>query len=379
MLKIGKRFYYLISIGHGILLFICLWLLNNGAYTTDADEGILSKVNKLEKSLFNSKPHYDHKFVFINVSKDLKLQSDPNEYGDISITDRTKLALFFKLLADNGNHHYFALCDVFLEYPSDDDSALLAATNRCNNLLFPYHLTHDTVQQPFLAVPAALSDFMTYTGRFAKFKLLYKDSLKTTPLVLLETLDNSAYPSSLLNFKSIFPEYYIMPDQLYKSKEYPYFNLGELLILSQATPGFYNQFLKNNFIVIGNFDTDVHSSIVGDMPGPLILLNSYLTLRNGAHANWLWALFMIFLMSVISYHLFFGKVAAPDLKKGPWVALLMEIFVNNYISFSGICLLMVILSSLVFSVQLNMALLLTYLCAVNFFINFYQKHFKKPQ
>ena len=361
---------------HGVFFFIILWNVSNSSYTSAIDEEIMKKVNAADNRLFGSNAHYGHDFVFVNVSRDLKLVSDPFEYGETAITDRSKLAQFFKILADNGNKHHYALCDIFLEFSNDDDSALLAETKRCTRLLFPYHLTGDSVQKPCLQVHSALSDFVTNTGGFSKFKLVYNDTLKTTPLVLLEEIDQKKYPKSYLDFKSVFPKYYIQSSQLFENQQYPFFNLGELLMLSEAD-SFYHKFLENKFIIIGNYDADVHNSAVDKIAGPLILLNTYLSIRNRGHVSWWWALFMIAGLTAVSYLLFFKKVKAPVIYKYPWLDLLMQLFVNNYISFFGICLLLAVLSELIFSVQMSFSVLLMYLLVVNFFKEFYKRHYKK--
>jgi hypothetical protein len=373
---IKKHYKVIAATVHGILLFIGLWQLSNSSYTSQVDEGIMKKVNSAVNKLIGNSTHYDHDFVFVNVSRDLKLVSDPSEYGEIAIADRSKLAQFFRILADNGNKHHYALCDIFLEYPADDDTALLKETKRCTKLLFPYHLAGDSILKPCLQVHTALSDFVTNTNGFSKFKLVYQDTLKTTPLVLLEEIDKKKYKPSYLDFKSIFPRFYINSSQLFETQKYPYFNLGELLMLSEAD-SFYHKFLENKFIVIGNYDTDVHSSAASSIPGPLILLNTYLSIRNRGHVSWWWVLFMIAGLTGLSYLLLFKKVKAPVIYKHPWLDFLMQVFVNNYISFFGICLLLAVLSELIFSVQTSFSVLLTYLLIVNFFREFYKRHYKK--
>ncbi len=371
-----KHYKIIVATVHGILLFIGLWQLSNSSYTFSVDQGIMKKVNDAVNKFYGSNAHYDHDFVFVNVSRDLKLVSDPAEYGEMAITDRARLAQFFGILANKGNKHHFVMCDIFLEYPADDDSALLTETKRCTKLLFPYHLSGDRIQKPCIEVPTALSDYVTNTGGFSKFKLVYQDTLKTTPLVLLEEIDKKTYQPAYLDFKSIFPRFYINSSQLFETKKYPYFNLGELLMLSEAD-SFYHQFLENKFIVIGNFETDVHGSVASSMPGPLILLNTYLSIRNRGSVSWWWALFMIAGLAGLSYLFFFKKVKAPVIYKHPWLDLLMQLFVNDYISFFGICLLLAVLSELIFSVQMSFSVLLSYLVIVSFFREFYNRHYKK--
>ena len=376
-MKFLKAYYKIIfAIVHGILFFIILWNVSNSSYTSAIDEGLMQKVNAASNRLFGNDPHYDHDFVFINISRDLKLVSDPAEYGETAITDRSKLAQFFKILADNGNKHHYALCDIFLEFTNDDDTALLLQTKRCTKLLFPYHIAGDSIQKPCLPVHSALSDFVTNTGSFSKFKLIYNDSISTTPMVLLEEADHKKYPRSYLDFRSVFPKYYIQPAQLFETKMYPYYNLGELLMLSE-TDSFYHNFLENKFIVIGNFDTDIHNSAVDKIPGPLILLNTYLSIRNRGNISWWWALFMVAGLSVVSYLLFFKRIKAPVMHSHAWLDLLMQLFVNEYISFFGICLILAVLSEFIFSVQVSFSVLLSYLLVVSFFKEFYKRHYKK--
>ena len=368
----------MIATVHGIGLFIALWLISNSSYSSAIDEGLLGQIAKLEKLILTSKPPGDQRFIFVNVSRDIKLVSDPAEYGSISITDREKLAQFFKLLADKGNHHRFVLSDIFFEYPDDGDSALLIQANRCTNLLFPYHIILGKKQEPCINVNTALSDFVTYTGNFSKFRLTYEDPIVTTPVAILNKLDHKKYPNSYLDFKSVFPRYYINPSELGDTGKYPVYNLGELLMLSE-TDSFYHQFLEDRFIILGNYDTDVHNSPIGQIPGPLILLNTYLTIRNSRAVGWWWAIFMTIGLVGVSYLLLFGKLKAPESIKHPWLDLLLKIFINKYFSFSGLFLLLVLLSAVLFTVRPNISLVLMYVLTFNFFKEFYLKHFKKNE
>lgn len=375
-LKQNRRI--LAAILHAFVLFIVLWQVSNSSYTSKVDEELSKKVNAAANKLTGSNTGYKKDFVFVNVSRDLKLVSDPAEYGEIAITDRSKLAQFCKILADNGNRHHFVLCDIFPEFPDEDDSSLQVQTSRCKKILFPYHLSGDSIVKPCLDVPSALSDFVTNTGDFSKFKLQYNDSIQTTPLALLQQIDQQQYRRRFLDFTSIYPQYYIQPSHLFETKRYPYYNLGELLMLSEAD-SFYHKFLEDKFIVIGNYDTDVQNSTVGKMPGPLILLNTYLSVRNRGHISWWWALFMVAGLTGLSYLLLFKKVKAPVIHKYPWLDLLMQLFVNDYISFFGICLLLAVFSELVFSVQVSFSVLLTYIVVINFFKDFYRRHYKKEE
>ena len=87
-----KQYKIIFATIHGVLFFIILWLLSNSSYTSRVDEEIMKKVNAVGNKIAGSNTHYEHDFVFVNVSRDIKLVSDPAEYGETPITDRSKLA-----------------------------------------------------------------------------------------------------------------------------------------------------------------------------------------------------------------------------------------------------------------------------------------------
>jgi len=225
-----EKYKIIIAFIHGALLFTGLWLITNSTYTSGADETILKQINIIQQKIFGNHLAYPHNFVFINVSKDQKLIPDPIEYGDIAITDREKLAAFLKILADNNNQHYATLCDILLDYETEQDTLLAREAKRCTKIWFPYHIQGDSVIKPCIDVPIGLSYYITNTHNFSKFQITQRDSLKTTPLVLLENLDRKNYPSKFPYFQSVFPRYYIQSPDLFTKKTYPYFNLGEMTI-----------------------------------------------------------------------------------------------------------------------------------------------------
>lgn len=367
----------LISSAHGLLLFFLLWIINNTSYSTSVDEALLKKIFIVENLILPQKAKVSQNFVFINVSKDLKLIEDPKEYGSIAITDRNKLANFFKILSDNNNKHQFILCDIFFEYPAAEDSFLTQQISRCKNVLFPYHLTRGAIQKPAIKVPSALADYETYNGKFSKFRIVYKDSLKTIPLVLYEKL-YKPFNLTYKNLHAFSPRYYIRPVDLLNSKSYPYFNLGELLTIASIDKSFYNDYIKNKFIVIGNFETDVHITPIGKVFGSLILINTYLSIKNGrTELSWGWFFFMILSLSITSYLLFFVEIKSPDIKISPYIDFVIHHILNNIFSFLFICTIIVFLSEFLFSITVTISPLFFYLVYMSWAIKFYNENIKK--
>ena len=198
--------------------------------------------------------------------------------------------------------------------------------------------------------------------------------------MLHEQLNTKREGLSYLDLRSFAPRYYIRPNQIFVTKEYPYFNLGELLTVASVSTSFYDDFLKNKFIVIGNFETDTHYTPIGKMYGPLILIDAYISLKNGrARLSWGWILFMVASLSVTSYILFFVKIKPPEVKVSPWIDFILHNFLNKIFCFLTICSVIVFLSELLFSIQITISLLFLYLTYVSWIISYYNKHFKKQQ
>ena len=190
------------------------------------DEGLLKKIFIVEDLILPNKFKSPYDFVFVNTSKDISLIKDPYDWGNIAITDRNMLRDFFKILADNNNQHSYVLCDLFFEYPSNADTVLFQQISRCKKILFPIHIKDDSLLKPSINVPSAIADYQTYNGKFSKFKLIYKDTLKTIPLVLYEQLDGKSSTLTYLDLRSFAPRYYLRLHQLLESNKYPYHNLG---------------------------------------------------------------------------------------------------------------------------------------------------------
>lgn len=366
-----------------VLLFFIFLFYNNGDFVLNGEEQVLTKIYVAKEMLLtrNYKPPYD--LIFINVGKDLELVKD-EDGGDVVITDRQKLASFFKILAARNEHRYL-LADIFFDLSSDHDSLLTSEIQKLERVVFPKHLTDTGVINSVIPVPSAVADYSTNIGRFSKFRLIYRDSLKTIPVIMHEALQQVHYTSGYWGvfcdgkycLQTIPPRYYIRSYQLMQSKTYPYFNLGELLMLS-GDSSFYDRFLKNRFILLGNYETDVHGTPVGEMPGTLILLNTYLSLLNGRQVpgiGWFILLFAFFF--TINLYLFFGSIKIPlipDKKK--WWKLLIFNQLNSQLadifSVAGLCLLISIISELIFKIKPHTFIIFIYIIAWQGLIKYYK-------
>ena len=359
-----------------ILLFVVFVFYNNSDFVIPGEEDLLTKLDVADEMVMASGFKSPYDFVFINVGKDLELVKD-EEGGDNVITDRNKLGSFLKILVDS-NRHRFLLCDIVFDLPSPNDSLFRQYILGLQRAVFPKHFGDSAPITSLFPLPLAVADFHTNTGKFNKFRLVYHDTDQTIPVTLHEQLQKVKYTKKYGNLfcngklclQTISPKYYIRSYQLTDSKTYPFFNLGELLVLSNE-PSFYKSFLENKFIVIGNFNTDIHDTPVGKMPGTLVLLNTYLNLffsRQLISVWWVITFFSIFFL--INLYLIHGVLDAPQVirKKSWWANIANSVLVKLF-SLAGLCIGIALLSELVFGVQCQVFSVLFFILVVNFLLN----------
>ncbi|MEO6541168.1 MAG: hypothetical protein ABIN74_09270, partial [Ferruginibacter sp.] len=206
-----------------VLLFFLFLFYNNGDFVLKGEEKLLARIDMLkQKILAEPKPPYD--FVFVNVGKDLEVVQDENG-SDAIITNRARLASFFNVLAKR-NEHTYLLADIYFDLYSDNDSLLAGEINKLERVIFPKHLSDSGILPSVIPVPAAVADYRTNVKKFSKFRLIYRDSLKTIPVTIHEQLQhvkyNTGYWGASCNgrycLQTFSPQYYIRPEYLLETK-----------------------------------------------------------------------------------------------------------------------------------------------------------------
>lgn len=292
----NKRLFILLSLSflHSVfLVFVTFWLLERNY--TYGDERFLikwsSNVKKIILGIDDKPPVSD--FLFINTSYDNMLidKTDDNGFtiGNQVITDRRMLAKLFSIIRTSDSYKY-VLCDIFFADSSPYDSSLYDQLKSLNKVIIPFHLESDGIPEyPLFRVNMGLTDYSIIDGGFLKYSLTSEDTLKSIPLKMYEDLTGSnfikkfpfSYMNGDLSFNNIIIDFKVRYFDILEEKNpdhYPYVNLGEFLSLPDSM--IVNSF-NNRIILIGNLKTnDMHATVVGTMPGVLILLNTYLTLDN---------------------------------------------------------------------------------------------------
>lgn len=368
-----------------LVLLTFFWLNTTFMYE---DEYLLIRFTSFVKRLvlrLEEKPAKE-RFLFVGVSWDKALTEklDDNGFpiGNQAITDREKLTKFLQILNQRPDNHKFIVFDIFFKDPSPFDSLLQSEFYRAKNYMVSYHKNEDdSPDYPIFTCEAGLSDYENSeegllgisAGGFAKYKLVQGDSLKTLPLLMYEkiygvslqrgslyhTINGSpVFPSFVVDHKIRSYDLFDAPDSLQYDKAY----LGEMLFLP---PEAIWELTKDRIIVIGDYeDRDIHSTIYGSMPGPLILTNAFLALENmDCRIHWQFIVLLLVGFWLVSYRCFYGKDFLTDFVFLKFLGLfranrrLATGFLNYFVYF----LVLSIISYFLFDIHLSVLFLSIYI------------------
>lgn len=356
------------SLLHSLALLFLHLVYFNLSWSFPLEYEMMMMMNKTE-SFLGGHGRFDKKdYLFINTGYDQKIIKTETEYSDtgtIAIADRQLLSQFFEKIAASGNQHKYILCDLLFDLPSPDDTAFISSINRVNKIIIPieYDKKSHQFKKLVVNVKAAQADYISYEGSVSKVRLFAKESkTKTLPLAMYESCDSihtkvtgwgMFYKSSYIP-ESIYPRYFFDRKTM-KDHELRLKNVIDMLTINEKL--FYESALKGKIIIIGDFNKDNHSTFIGQMPGSLVLFNTYLTLEAGYQKlGWGWFIFAIFSFAALCYLEFIYKKGSVSVINRSWRKLFLHL-----LGISGWCFFISFLSGFVFGVHITIIPVVIYL------------------
>ena len=311
-MKFGKIVFRLAVLIHALgMLFFTFYLMRLPWLA--GDEKLLIWSTSLFQ-LVKREPPPPEDFALVNTSYDLKLidRIDANGFpiGQQVITDREKLARLVEILASGPKKPAYVIMDIHFADTSSDDHRLRKAFTRLPNTMVSAHLNDDDqFEAPvFTEVGTGLSDYVTasvFEGVY-KYQLVFRDTMMLTPLKVHAALTNQPVKTwgpfvkigdrwtlnhFILNFRLL------QKDLVDDKADFNPVNLGELLSLPDEE---IRSFAAGKILVLGDFlENDMHQTLFEVTAGPVILLNAYLSIREGDTS-----IGLVFLLLLFGIHLF---------------------------------------------------------------------------
>jgi len=231
--------------------------------------------------------------VFVSVSKDKTCFQPQGASSSILITDRRKLNSFFREI--RGIDYRWLLCDIIFDLPTSIDNEFENTIKGLKNAVF----CSDTESNNVIAIPFGASTDYEYlshkndrlSDKVLKFNAIDGKGVKTIPLVLYEQeYQDELYGGYFLLSKTkrqVGPENQILDPCILQddikviNDKVNFYYLSQLLAIPHTE---LTYILKDKRIVIGDFENDIVSTAYGDFPGPMLLYNLFLNIRDSRNS-----------------------------------------------------------------------------------------------
>lgn len=373
-----------------MLLLVILWL---GLPRTFGDEAFFIKwTSIIKKSVLgiDRKPDPERVlYVDVSTNRNLVEITDPfyeeiTGYNHAVITDRADLARFLELVSYYGEGIPLVLLDIGFERSCPDDVFLQSVID---SLPFPVlggrRLEKDGRPAPsVIELPTGVAGYLTIDNTFMKYPLFLSDTLPSLPLRAWSVVTGRPFSSHPLlprlgNRRSLASpviDFKIRPLDLNygttaRTDGYTIRQMGTLLFewdFWEADD--IRALLRDKLIVVGDFKFDVHGTVFGDMAGPLIVHNAYLTLMAGESiVPWEWVLLLFTLFWWMSWRAYHEARQPQKDKDMDFRSVVGRVLVES-IDETFFLALGTVLSYFLFNIHVNILILLIYLKVVTYLL-----------
>jgi len=316
-----------------ILLIVADYLLSNMTYPLlDSSESLSPYAYIIEdkEDTFND-------IVCVNVAYDKELTTVYDEFGDslgrTAITDRSTLLRFLDIAA--GSSYRYIFIDIRFEsgMETPSDSALFCRIKSLPNLVFSTHRgLENAIEDSALNAKSAYADYRhKRLSGFSRYEFL-QDGNESVALRMYRELNGGEIHPCLLGHadgrhlchNSLFISIPLSVTEPYgPDGEIRYPHLGSQLLIKYSADEL-KQLLDDKIVLVGDFENDTHSTLIGDVPGPLLSYYAYRALSNGNHKVNYVLYFSLFIIYTCIALTLFGKSPIKFKVKKPILTLVLS-------------------------------------------------------
>lgn len=310
-----KRF--LLALGMALGISLLSYLVMNFPYPLFDDWGTLAFAEMISGNRHKA-PFPEDSVLCVNMAfdKQLAIASTPDNItrGTLDVTDRAKLIRLLKI-AQRADYRYIFLDVRFTAgLKTENDDELFSLIREMPRLVFSHHRGEKfRIADSTLLDKAALADYgMTSFTGFTRYQYLQKGE-ESVALRMHRDLDHGDirrhgpfYVSYMSEKRLCRNAQYIRIPRAILEREmgnnqirYPY--LGNQLFREYSDDELIEE-MNGRILIIGDFDNDLHSTYVGDVPGAMLSFLAWWELHTGKHIlSIVFVILMFALYTLISW------------------------------------------------------------------------------
>ncbi len=331
-----------LSVLTSTVIIIFTYVMGNSGYPLPGETGALKQITDYKKFLGMQIGNVPDSILFINVHYDkMLIPYEENEVpvGNMVITDREKLLQFLTKAKEANNYRYIFM-DVFFEegMETEYDSALFSTIKSMDRLVIPKHKGSNMVDTT-LYQKASNADYATtwQALTFSRYQYIHDDDESVALKIYQDRFgstikkhwgglwytDNGRLCQNSATLLLPIRITGSLLDEEGQARERNYIYLSaDLLDLDEVMP--VSEQIDDKLIVIGDFNSDVHSTFLGSQPGSSILFNGYIALSQGAHlVNWLY-MGILFVIYIIIGLFYLSGHSFSSMCMNPWLSIVLS-------------------------------------------------------
>lgn len=296
-----------------VFLLITFWV-GNWRIAVGTEKAALQHYEIFKQWLFGSKPENSMVDSILQVDvhydKQMVMEHDVNDeqlvHGKVSVTDRDKIFRFLQYLKETDNYRYILL-DVFFDATvcQQSDSALFKLIASMPRIVIPR--PQSSLPDTRLNAKAGIAQYGTtiWENDFVKYPYLTEEGKSVALKMYEELTGNSIHTFGPLIFdkwrpmrSSVILTYDLEEDEnVYDEHLF----LGMSLVGDSIGSYEYQALLQNpemakdKYVLIGDFEDDIHTTFIGRMSGIIINYNAFLFLLKGHHRISIWMIIVMFI------------------------------------------------------------------------------------
>jgi hypothetical protein len=330
MKKLSKKtLRILISFGIGVLLVLADYIIINCGYPIVDDLDTLGITEFYVHAANRNCPFNADEVVLIDVGYDKSLAyvvDDGDTIGQLDVTNRQELIHLLKIAHNSGYKYLFMDVRFPKQLVTNEDRELFALMRDMPHFCISTHSDIEIADKGLQKV-AAFADYgITLTTGFSRYEML-QNSGESVALAMYRDLDGGDIHHHWFyytdNYRPCYNNVFIpISSELVSSFEHDGFNkymrLGSQLFAYDSDQEI-SDLLRNKYVIVGDFDNDLHTTYAGDIPGAMLSFLAYLSVHNHLHLvnPWLWLL-QCLIYAAISYKVMATAPFSKKLREVKW-------------------------------------------------------------
>lgn len=324
------------------IIIIFTYVMGNTGYPLPGETGALKKINDYKKFLGMQIGNVPDSILFINVHYDkMLIPYEENEVpvGNTVITDRERL-LQFLTKAKAANNYRYIFMDVFFEegMVTEYDSALFSTITSMDRIVIPKHKGVNMCDSS-LYQKASNADYATtwQASSFSRYQYIHNEDESVALKIYQDRFGSTiekhwgglwytdkgriCQNSVTLLLPIRITGSLLDEESQVRERNYIYLS-ADMLDLDEVLP--VSEQINDKLVVIGDFNSDIHSTFMGEQPGSSILFNGYIALSQGAHlVNWTY-MGILFILYIIIGLFYLSGHSFSSLCSNPWLSIVLS-------------------------------------------------------